>query len=226
MTRSVTVYWRPGCPYSSRLLNDLDRIGLPIRKIDIRQDPVGAAHVRSLAVGNETVPTVVIGDEHAMINPRPAEVVEAVRAQAPGLFDEISSAGLARIANGSWQAGLGFSAFMAVIWLALAMFNPTTTYHFAPVIVAAAWPAGCRLHAARALPARPAVTTALGGGLLALAATALLSTLDALAGPALFGLPDGLSETLAAVALGVCIGVTFAVVRRGGKPAQRGHEEP
>jgi hypothetical protein len=104
---------------------------------------------------------------------------------------------------------------MAVLWFALAVANPTTTYHFAPVIVAAAWPVGRRLRTGRALRVIPTVATALGGGLLALAMTTLLSHRDALAGPALFGLPSGLVETVAGTALGVLIGIGLSIARRG-----------
>ena len=79
---AATVYWRPGCPYCSRLLGDLGRIGLPVDKVNIWEDPEAAATVRSIANGNETVPTVVVGDT-AMVNPRAADVVDAVRRHTP-----------------------------------------------------------------------------------------------------------------------------------------------
>src|SRR5574340_507318 len=34
-TRLVTIYWRPGCPYCSRLRRDLRAIGLPTSDINI-----------------------------------------------------------------------------------------------------------------------------------------------------------------------------------------------
>jgi len=46
--------------------------------VDIWQDPDGAATVRAVAGGNETVPTVIAGDD-ARVNPRPAEVRALVR---------------------------------------------------------------------------------------------------------------------------------------------------
>ena len=44
----------------------------------------GAATVRSHAGGNETVPTVVVGDV-AMVNPSASEVLDTIRAEAPHL---------------------------------------------------------------------------------------------------------------------------------------------
>jgi glutaredoxin len=47
--------------------------------VNIWEDPEAAAFVRSVADGNETVPTVVI-DGHPMVNPAPSQVVAALRA--------------------------------------------------------------------------------------------------------------------------------------------------
>ncbi|MGH3628255.1 MAG: glutaredoxin domain-containing protein [Sciscionella sp.] len=80
----ITVYWRPGCPFCRRLRRDIDRSGLPVREVNIWEDPSAAASVRSIAGGNETVPTVVVGD-HGMVNPSLSSVVAAVRRVAPEL---------------------------------------------------------------------------------------------------------------------------------------------
>ena len=79
----VTVYWRPGCPFCSRLRGDLRAMGLAPREVNIWADPSAAATVRSLAGGNETVPTVVIG-ERGYVNPTAAEVLAEVRRAVPG----------------------------------------------------------------------------------------------------------------------------------------------
>ncbi|MES9511242.1 glutaredoxin domain-containing protein [Streptomyces sp. NPDC000609] len=67
------VYWRPGCTYCMRLRI---RLGLSARQalwVDIWRDPEGAAAVRAVNDGNETVPTVVVaGRPHT--NPDPAWV--------------------------------------------------------------------------------------------------------------------------------------------------------
>jgi mycoredoxin len=72
----VTVYWRPGCPFCSTLRFGLRRTGLTYEEVNIWDDPDGAAFVRSVAGGNETVPTVLIGDT-ALVNPSARQVVEA-----------------------------------------------------------------------------------------------------------------------------------------------------
>jgi len=87
---TVTVMWRPGCPFCALLLRRLQRTGLVFDRIDIWQDPEAAAWVRQVADGNETVPTVRIaagpgsdGPELALVNPSPRAVIEAVARLAP-----------------------------------------------------------------------------------------------------------------------------------------------
>lgn len=64
----IVVYWRPGCMFCSALLRQLDKRGVPHRRVDIWSDPKAAARVRAVAGGNETVPTVTIGSS-ALVNP-------------------------------------------------------------------------------------------------------------------------------------------------------------
>ena len=78
----VTIYWRPGCPFCSRLRRDLHGLGLPVTEINIWEDPTAAAVVRLAANGNETVPTVVIGST-ALVNPSARAVVQAVQRNDP-----------------------------------------------------------------------------------------------------------------------------------------------
>jgi mycoredoxin len=51
---------------------------ISVRQVNIWQDPDAAAFVRSVADGNETVPTVVI-DGRPMVNPPPRQVIAAAR---------------------------------------------------------------------------------------------------------------------------------------------------
>jgi glutaredoxin len=56
------------------LEHGLSRAGVGLNKINIWKDPEAAARVRQIAGGNETVPTVVIGDR-GMVNPSVREVL-------------------------------------------------------------------------------------------------------------------------------------------------------
>lgn len=78
----VVVHWRPGCGFCSRLFRKLDSTGLRYDRADIWEDEDAAAFVRSVANGNETVPTVRIG-EVALVNPSAREVLDAAAEHAP-----------------------------------------------------------------------------------------------------------------------------------------------
>jgi mycoredoxin len=75
----VDFYWRPGCGWSTALERALVRQGVELRKHDISTDLDAAAFVRAHADGNETVPTVRVG-ELTMVNPSAAEVTAALAA--------------------------------------------------------------------------------------------------------------------------------------------------
>nr|WP_239542587.1 glutaredoxin domain-containing protein [Micromonospora terminaliae] len=72
------VYWRPGCRYCLRLRLRLGRRAGRAHWVNIWRDPDGAAAVRAVTDGDETVPTVVLGDE-AVVNPEPAWLRERLR---------------------------------------------------------------------------------------------------------------------------------------------------
>ena len=59
--------------------------GIKTTKHNIWKNPADAARVRSVANGNETVPTVFIGDR-GLVNPTVGEVKKALRELAPHLL--------------------------------------------------------------------------------------------------------------------------------------------
>lgn len=80
----IILYWRPGCSYCMRLRSGLRRANLAVHEVNIWDDPDAASVVRSIADGNETVPTVSVGDQH-LVNPSPHEVMALVRERLPHL---------------------------------------------------------------------------------------------------------------------------------------------
>ncbi len=80
---AVVVYWRPGCWYCNRLFGGLERAGIAAERRNIWEDDEARRFVREHNRGNETVPTVAIG-EHVLTNPPAATVVESVRGARPG----------------------------------------------------------------------------------------------------------------------------------------------
>jgi glutaredoxin-like protein len=204
----VEVYWRPGCGFCSTLLRGLRRSGLPLRAVDIWRDPEAAALVRSLADGNETVPTVVVG-AHALVNPTVEEVLETVADQAPHLLPTgLPCPPPARRWSG-WWAPLS-SVGLAALWAGLAIWHPTTTYHLGPLLAAAAWPRLERARAGQPLGRQAAAIAASGGTLVALAALGLLVALGSLCGPTLVGHGGPATESLVLLALGSAYGLWAA----------------
>ncbi len=76
---TVTVYTRPGCPYSFLLRRGLRRRGVAFTEVNIWEDPDAAAAVRAVADGNETVPTVHVAGQW-LVNPGARRVEELARA--------------------------------------------------------------------------------------------------------------------------------------------------
>lgn len=69
----VQVYWRPGCPYCRRLRRSLTRRGIEAQWHNIWEDDAARSFVRQANRGDETVPTVQIG-QRALTNPTGAQV--------------------------------------------------------------------------------------------------------------------------------------------------------
>ena len=68
-------YWRPSCGFCMSLRSQLERAGVALEERNIWESDEDAAFVRSVANGNETVPTVVVRGR-ALVNPSAREVVE------------------------------------------------------------------------------------------------------------------------------------------------------
>lgn len=76
--RAVPVlYWRPGCPFCLALKLRLRIAGLPYRAVNIWQDERAADLVRQHNGGDETVPTVQVGDT-MLTNPAIADIRRAI----------------------------------------------------------------------------------------------------------------------------------------------------
>jgi mycoredoxin len=90
---AVDVYWRPGCGYCSRLLRHFDRAGVAVRLHNIWEDDSARRFVREHNGGDETVPTVAVGDV-VVTNPSPRPFVEQLRAEHPHLVGESEPEGL------------------------------------------------------------------------------------------------------------------------------------
>lgn len=88
-TTEIVLYTRPGCAFCTSLRRKLRRSGLPVHEIDIWQDGAAAEVVRAAAGGNETVPTVVVGDA-TLVNPSYRQALDVVRQFAPESVPELA----------------------------------------------------------------------------------------------------------------------------------------
>lgn len=78
MADEVTFYWRPGCGFCVTLRQRLESAGVLLDERNIWEDDDAAAFVRSVARGNETVPTVVVAGT-ALVNPPADRVLGLLR---------------------------------------------------------------------------------------------------------------------------------------------------
>ncbi len=85
------------------LRRGLDKAGIETVDHNIWDDPADAAIVRHHANGNETVPTIVVGDV-GLVNPSTKQLVAHLRRHAPHLlpddFDEKQPGLMSRLLGG------------------------------------------------------------------------------------------------------------------------------
>lgn len=217
----IEVLWRPGCPYCSRLRRGLQRAGIDTVEHDIWSDPAAAARVRAATGGDETVPTVVIGTR-ALVNPSVSQVVSAVHAEFPedaeALVGRRPTAG-----PGSLGSGVGWTAAVALAWVLLAMWRPTTTWHLAPVLLAGAWPwvVGQDLRAGDRSGASRLGWAGAAGFVVAALVTLGLARADLLRGPTVLGFRSATTEALVLAGVAAMLLVLVGLVTVFRRPVAR-----
>lgn len=99
------------------------------------------------------------------------------------------------------RVAIGYAIALAVLWIALTIWRPATTFHLAPVLVAGVVPVGAKSLGVGQNLSRLAIT----GATLALITTGVLSATGRLAGPSL--LPSGGAALESAI--GALVGAVF-----------------
>lgn len=211
---AVEVLWRPGCGYCARLRRGLRRAGLPTVERDIWADPSAAAQLREVTGGDEIVPTVLVGSQ-ALVNPSVADVLEAVRVECPDVAAEVARSGPADTGFTGGRPAADWTLAVALLWVLLAAWRPTTTWHLGALLVAAVapWLIGqdVRVRDRRALPR---LAVAAGAGLLVAATvTAALEAGGSLRGVTVLGFPTPWTEALAAAGVGAVLGAAPGAMR-------------
>ena len=214
---NVELMWRPGCPFCGSLRRGLRRAGVAPLEHDIWSSPDAAARVREATGGDETVPTVFVGDR-ALVNPSVRQVVDAIRAADPD-YRPVSTSTTGREGvegtRKTLSSGLIWTLVVAVVWSVLVAWRPTTTWHLAPLILAAAWPWVVGQDTSSRDPsARRRIMLAGGGGLgAALALTGVLSSAGRLDGPTWTGSGTPVVEALLLSAGGAAIATAMGLLR-------------
>lgn len=149
-----------------------------------------------------------------------------MRAEFPADAEALASSAGPR----SLGSGVGWTVVVALAWVLLAVWRPTTTWHLAPVLLAGAlpWVVGQDLRAGdRSGPARVGWAGA-GGFVVAALVTLGLARADLLRGPTLLGFGSATTEALvlggATAALLVLLGVLRALRRPVARSAWVGSE--
>ncbi len=84
MSGQLIMYTTTWCGFCRNLKRQLARDGIEVTEVDIERDPEAAEFVMSVNGGNQTVPTVVLPDGTALVNPSAAQVRERLAAVSAG----------------------------------------------------------------------------------------------------------------------------------------------
>lgn len=173
--------------------------------------------MRAASGGDETVPTVFVG-ERALVNPSVDQVVAAIRADDIG-YQPTPPAGTVRAeasaGRSSRSAGLLWTLVVAVVWILLVAWRPTTTWHLAPLVMAAAWPwvVGQDLSASDPTSRRAVLIAGAGGLAAASALTAILALTGRLDGPTWTGGGTPVVEAFLLAGAGALVATLVGVMR-------------
>lgn len=77
---SITVYYKPGCPFAAKLRLRLTLARIPYTTVDFSRSEAAAAEVRDANDGDELSPTVKVGRRY-LSNPNLKAVQEARHAE-------------------------------------------------------------------------------------------------------------------------------------------------
>ncbi|MDP3209071.1 MAG: hypothetical protein Q8M65_07970 [Rhodoglobus sp.] len=118
---------------------------------------------------------------------------------------------------------LGTLASLAVVafWGTLAAFNPTTTYHLSPIVVAVAAPTVARMYRGTRMSTKFAVVSVVVGVVAAAAGALAINALGWSTGPTIDPSISLFAEVAVAIVIGAAIGAATALMKpRRGRPTR------
>ena len=111
------------------------------------------------------------------------------------------------------RRALGYAAALGVFWVLAAAIRPATTYHLAPILVAATLPL-VLVSEAPDSAVRRVITAAVAGAALAVAVPAVLIVTDWLRGPSLLPFGGAATESVTFALGGGAAGLVIGLLRR------------
>lgn len=145
----------------------------------------------------------------------PPQVVRAPETEHPEHRQEAAADEPAAGPSGAGFAGLVWTAVVAAAWLVLAGWQPSTTWHLAPLLVAAAgpWVVGQDQSPDDPSARRRIVVAAVAGLAVASLATGALATTDHLEGPTWTGSGSTVAEALLLAGAGSLLAMVAGLAR-------------
>ncbi|MGW0484294.1 glutaredoxin domain-containing protein [Nonomuraea sp. NPDC003214] len=74
----ITIYSAPWCGHCQRLKGQLGRAGIPYTEVDVDETPGAIELITELGGGSWLIPTVVLPDGSALVNPSIQEIQDAI----------------------------------------------------------------------------------------------------------------------------------------------------
>jgi len=117
------------------------------------------------------------------------------------------------IARTDIRRALMWGAMLAVLWMAVAVLRPTSTFHLAPFLIAAAPPVLLVMDDGAFADRAAMLRTGAISSALALGAALLLFTIGSMDGPVFEAFPGPLAEAITLTAMGAASGIVFGLWR-------------
>ncbi len=121
---------------------------------------------------------------------------------------------LTKIRSFQFRRAVSISLGLAVLWLVVAFFRSGTTFHLAPILVAAALPVAVAYDARDQTSTQGLVVASVVGLAIAFVATLILTLADMMTGPTLLPFGGAVTEAVVFSLVGAIGGFVIAMLRR------------
>ncbi len=121
---------------------------------------------------------------------------------------------LTKIRSFQFRRAVSISLGLSVLWVVVALVRSGTTFHLAPILVAAALPVAVAYDTRDQTSTRDLVLATVVGLAIALVATLILTLADEMTGPSLLPSGGGITEAVVFSLVGALGGFVIATLRR------------